>query len=99
MSAMPYSNLSRRSFLAMSAALPLALRGLASGSPSGKIPVGLELYSVRDSLQKDPQATVRAVAHMGYQVVEFYGPYFEWSHDQAKQMRKLLDELGMHCYS
>lgn len=100
MAAMPYLNCSRRSFLACSAALPWALRGVASGlAPSKKIPVGLELYSVRDDLQKDPQGTVRAVAKMGYQDVEFYAPYLEWSEDQAKQMRKLLDDLGIHCYS
>jgi len=97
---MPYFNFSRRSLLAMSAALPWVLRGVASGLASSKsVPVGLELYSVRDALQKNPQGTVRAVAQMGYQVVEFYGPYFEWTEAQAKDMRKLLDELGIHCYS
>lgn len=100
MAAMPYSNFSRRSFLALSAALPWAFRNVASGlAPSTKIPVGLELYSVRDDLQKDPQGTVRAVAKMGYQDVEFYAPYLEWSEAQAKDMRKLLDDLGIHCYS
>ena len=100
MAAMPYSKFSRRSFLALSAALPWALRGVASGlAPSRKIPVGLELYSVRDELQKDPQGTVRAVAKMGYQDVEFYAPYLEWSEAQAKDMRKLIDELQIHCYS
>lgn len=100
MAAMPYSNFSRRSFLALSATLPWALRNLAFGlSPKSKIPVGLELYSVRDELQKDPEGTVRAVAKMGYQDVEFYAPYLDWSEEQAKQMRKLLDDLGIHCYS
>jgi sugar phosphate isomerase/epimerase len=100
MAAMPYSNFSRRSFLALSAALPWALRGVAAGlAPSRKIPVGLELYSVRDELKKDPEGTVRAVAKMGYQDVEFYAPYLDWSEAQAKQMRKVLDELGIHCYS
>jgi sugar phosphate isomerase/epimerase len=84
----------------MSAALPLALRGLVSGTtPSSSIPVGLELYSVRDALKKDPEGTVRTVAQMGYQVVEFYAPYHEWSDAQARQMRKLMDDLGIHCYS
>jgi sugar phosphate isomerase/epimerase len=97
---MSSSNFSRRSFLAMSAALPWAFRGFASGmGPSSSIPVGLELYSVREVLKKDPEGTVRAVAQMGYQCVEFYAPYFEWSDAQAKQMRKVLDELGIHCYS
>jgi len=31
---------------------------------------------------------LRAVAQMGYQSVEFYAPYFEWSESQTKQMRK-----------
>lgn len=97
---MSYSNFSRRSFLAVSAALPWALRGFASAVASSKsIPVGLELYSVRDALQKDPQGTVRAVAKMGYQVIEFYGPYFEWSEAQAKDMRKVMDEIGIRCLS
>jgi sugar phosphate isomerase/epimerase len=97
---MPTIPLSRRSFLAMSAMLPLAFRGLASGAvPHASIPVGLELYSVRDALKQDPDGTVRAVAQMGYQAVEFYAPYFEWTEAQAKQMRKLMDDLGIRCYS
>jgi sugar phosphate isomerase/epimerase len=89
-------SLSRRSFLALSAALPWALKASASSSA---VPVGLELYSVREELKKDPEATIRAVAKMGYQSVEFYAPYFEWNDGQARQMRKLLDELGIRCYS
>src|SRR5258706_13614287 len=88
-------SLTRRSFLALSATLPWALSARASTS----IPVGLELYSVRGELKKDPEATVRAVAQMGYQVVEFYAPYFDWTEPQTKQMRKLLDDLGIRCLS
>ncbi len=92
--------LSRRSFLAMSAMLPWAFRSFSfAGKSGGRIPVGLELYSVREELKKDAEGTVRAVAAMGYQGVEFYAPYFEWSEGQAKQMRKVLDELGIWCYS
>jgi sugar phosphate isomerase/epimerase len=87
--------ISRRTFLALSATLPWAFRTSASSS----LPVGLELYSVRKELQRDPQATVREVAKMGYQCVEFYAPYFEWSEDETKQMRKLLDDLGIRCFS
>ena len=95
---MPPQTRSRRSFLAMSAALPFALRGL-SFAASSSVPVGLELYSVREALKKDPDGTVRAVAQMGYQVVEFYAPYYDWTAAQAKQMRKLMDDLHIHCYS
>ena len=100
MAAMPSSNVSRRGFLAISAVAPFAFRSLASGlASSTSIPVGLELYSVRDELKKDPEATVRAVAKMGYQVVEFYAPYFEWTTAQAQHMRKVMDEAGIKCNS
>ena len=94
-SAMPLHTLSRRSFLAFSAMLPWAV----SARTAKSIPLGLELYSVREELKKDPEATVRAVAQMGYQGVEFYAPYFEWSESQTKQMRRLLDDLGIRCFS
>jgi len=93
---MPSTSLTRRTFLALSATLPWALKSVAASS---FIPVGLELYSVRDALTQDPEGTVRAVAQMGSQAVEFYAPYFEWTDAQAKQMRKLMDDLGIHCYS
>ena len=92
---MPLQTLSRRSFLAISATLPWALSARALAS----IPVGLELYSVRNELKQNLEATVRAVAQMGYQGVEFYAPYFDWSENQTKQTRKLLDDLGIRCFS
>ena len=92
---MPMNPLSRRTFLAMSAMAPFALRAQAKT----KIPVGIEMYSVRDELKRDPEATVKAVAQMGYEGLEFYGPYFDWTEAQTKQMKKLLDDLGIRCFS
>lgn len=89
------TSISRRSFLALSAMLPLALRARAAKA----IPIGLELYSVRNELKKDAAATVRAVAQMGYACVEFFSPYFDWTEAQAKDMRKLMDDLGIRCFS
>ena len=43
--------------------------------------------------------TVTAVGKMGYQVVEFYSPYYTWTIEQAKDVRKLLDDLGVKCHS
>ena len=57
------------------------------------------MFSVRGELAKDPTATVRAVAKMGYEVVEFFAPYFDWTTGQAKDMRKLMDDLGIRCNS
>ena len=89
-------SLSRRAFLALAGAAPLAATAWAQ---SKNVPVGIELYSVRGELMKDLPGTVRAVAKMGYQVVEFYSPYFSWTTDQAKDVRKLLDDLGIKCLS
>lgn len=86
----------RRAFLAMAGTAPFAASVFAQSS---KVPVGIELYSVRGELQKDLEGTVRAVAKMGYQVVEFYSPYFSWTPDRAKEIRKLLDDLGIKCLS
>ncbi len=86
---------SRRSFLALSAAAPLAF-----ASPAVKpVPIGLELFSVRNELAKDLPGTVQAVAKMGYQVVEFFSPYFDWTPDYAKQVRKIMDDAGIRCNS
>ena len=63
------------------------------------IPVGIELYSVRDELAKDLMSTVRTVAKMGYEVMEFFSPYYQWTPEYAKQVRKLMDEVGVRCLS
>jgi len=69
------------------AAAPLAVAASASKS----IPVGLELYSVRDDLKKDLMGTVRGVAKMGYQCVEFYAPYYDWTTEYARHVRAERD--------
>jgi sugar phosphate isomerase/epimerase len=89
--------LSRRAFLALAGTLPFALR--ATVSTAAKVPVGLELYSVRDELMKDLMGTVRAVAKLGYEVVEFYSPYYSWTPQTATDVRKLLDDVGVRCLS
>ena len=96
------SPISRRTFLALSgAALPLSY-GATLQSRQGqakKIPVGLELYSVRTEYMRDLPGTVTAVAKMGYEVVEFWAPYYDWTPAQARDVRKLLDDLGIKCNS
>jgi sugar phosphate isomerase/epimerase len=94
--------LTRRSFLKLSAATVAAGATALPVSARGKkkpLPVGLELYSVRDELAKDLMGTVRAVAKMGYEVVEFYAPYASWTPDYARDVRKMLDDIGIRCLS
>ena len=86
--------MNRRTFLTTAAASSALLT--AKGK---KIPIGLELYSVRQELQKDDVGTVKAVAKMGYEAVEFFSPYGNWTTAKAKDMRKVLDDLGVKCVS
>ncbi|MFN8686300.1 MAG: sugar phosphate isomerase/epimerase family protein [Acidobacteriota bacterium] len=84
--------MNRRLFLASAAA--------ASSMPAAvNKPVGLELFSVRQELARDLPATLRAVARMGYDGVEFFGPYADWTVEKAKEVKKLLDELNLKCLS
>ena len=86
-----FNPLSRRTFLALSAAAPLLA--------AKKRPVGLELFSVRNELQKDLEGTLKAVAQAGYDGVEFFSPYYSWTPAKAKEVRKQLDDLKMVCLS
>jgi sugar phosphate isomerase/epimerase len=58
-----------------------------------KIPIGLQLYSVRDACAKDLPGTLDAVAKMGYQGVEFAGYYDR----KAEELRKMLDDRKLKC--
>ncbi|HEV8542443.1 MAG TPA: TIM barrel protein, partial [Verrucomicrobiae bacterium] len=106
---MPFS---RRTFLtaagltsaAVALRLPASLisaepTAVASSGDSKKVPIGLELYSVRDELARDLPKTLKTVAQIGYQVVEFYSPYFKWTPPYAKEVRAQMDDLGLRCYS
>jgi sugar phosphate isomerase/epimerase len=56
-----------------------------------KIPIALQLYSVREDCARDLPGTLKAVAEMGYAGVEFAG----YHNRSAAELRKLLDELGL----
>ena len=87
--------LSRRGFLVASIASPLAAALTAATKPV----VGLELFSVRNELAKDLFGTVRTVAKVGYQAVEFFSPYYQWEPAYARQVRQLLDDVGLKAPS
>lgn len=92
--AMSTNFLNRRTFLASAGALA-ALPAFAKKKPL----LGIEMYSVRTEMAKNIFEPVKAVAKMGYECVEFYGPYINWTPDQVKEMRKLLDDLKIKCLS
>jgi sugar phosphate isomerase/epimerase len=89
------SPLSRRAFLAATLASPF----VAAVSAAEKPALGLELFSVREELAKDLFGTVRTVAKIGYEAVEFFSPYYQWEPAYAKQVRQLLDEVGLRAPS
>src|SRR4029434_8069868 len=89
--------LTRRTFLSVTGTLPFTLAARAAKYKD--VPPGIELYTVRDELTKDLAGTVRAVARMGYKVVEFYSPYYSWTPEQAKDVGKLMEDLGLRCHS
>ena len=64
-----------------------------------KYPIGIELYAVRGELSRDLPNTLRTVAQIGYEVVEFYSPYLGWTFPFAKEVRTQLDDLGLRCFS
>lgn len=57
------------------------------------MPLGLQLYSVREDCQRDLPGTIAAVAKMGYRGVEFAGYYDR----KAAELRKMLDGNGLVC--
>ncbi|MFD0764281.1 sugar phosphate isomerase/epimerase family protein [Mucilaginibacter lutimaris] len=96
-------NSSRRNFLktgAIAATAAAVMPKSIFAAPAPIQRVGLQLYSVRDAMMKDPAGTLKKLADMGYQHVEhanyidrkFYG----WT---AKEFKKRLDDLGMQMPS
>ena len=60
-----------------------------------KFKVGLQLYSIRQDMEKDMDAALKQVKEMGYDYVEFAG-YFGKS---AEEVKALLDKHGLTCIS
>ena len=57
------------------------------------IPIGLQLYSVRDDCARDLPGVLKAVGGMGYAGVEFAGYYGR----TAEELRLMLDDNGLAC--
>jgi sugar phosphate isomerase/epimerase len=64
------------------------------GPPLG-MPVGLQLYTVRDQCVKDFEGTIKQIAAIGYKEVEVYDFYGK----TAAEARKLLDDNGLKAPS
>jgi sugar phosphate isomerase/epimerase len=96
--------LSRRGFLATTASLAAA-GVLGSGcakeeekktvtmNVKGRMPIGVQVYSVRSVAEKDLAGTLAKIAQTGYNGVEFAGYYGH----SAKDIRKMLDDNNLVC--
>jgi sugar phosphate isomerase/epimerase len=91
--------MNRRNFIEKSAILGatvcLPISGF-SGFVKPKFKMGLQLFTVRSDMAKDPIATLKAAKAMGYQDFEIYG----FDHEKgtfygygASEFKKILDDL------
>jgi sugar phosphate isomerase/epimerase len=91
------SDSSRRRFLKATGAV-IAAAGAGVGRLAAaplRLPIGLQLYSVRDLLPRDFDGTLRKVREAGYTEVEAAG-YYDKS---ATEFRKAMDAAGLRCVS
>jgi sugar phosphate isomerase/epimerase len=92
---------SRRTFLKqaglMSAALSIPSYIHAAPKPSFKL--GLQLYTIRDAMEKDLKKTLQRVSGFGYQEVETYGFNYGNNKDYwglaPKDAKRLLDDCNL----
>ncbi len=87
------NSFSRRDALRLGAAALCAAAAPKVGLAGARIPIGLQLYSVRGECEKDLPRTLHEVAGMGYEAVEFAGYYGR----SAAELRRLLDANGLKC--
>ncbi len=87
--------LSRREVLkaAAAAGLFVASDRVPSWAAEKKIPIGVQLYSVREAAAKNLARVLAAIKEMGYEAVEFAGCYGH----SAADIRKMLDDAGLKC--
>jgi sugar phosphate isomerase/epimerase len=90
-------NTSRRTFLKTTAAVAAVVSagaGRLSAKPLG-LPIGVQLYSVRELLPKDFDGTLAKLRAAGYTDVEAAGYYDR----TAAEFRKSMDKAGLRCTS
>jgi sugar phosphate isomerase/epimerase len=90
---------SRRDFLKLSsaalAATAVAAMGDRAAAEALNLPLGLQLYSVRNQLSSDAAGTLAQIADLGFTEVEAAG-FFDYP---AGQVKGGLDQAGLSCVS
>jgi sugar phosphate isomerase/epimerase len=77
-------------------ALALSRQGRLLANPYG-MPIGLQLYTVRDHMEKDVEGTLERVAEIGYREVELGDPNFYGK--KPAEMRRILTRYGLKAIS
>jgi sugar phosphate isomerase/epimerase len=62
------------------------------------MPIGLQLYTVRDHLEKDLEGTFKRVAEIGYRVVELGGT-FDFYGRKPAELKRMLNDAGLQPLS
>ena len=57
--------------------------------------LGLQLYSVRDFMEQDMEATLKAVSEMGYECVEFAGYFGKTAEEVKALLQKVLAQENL----
>jgi len=86
---------SRRNFLKATGAVAACAAASRLEAKRLRLPIGLQLYSVRNLLPKDFDGTLAQVRSAGYTVVEAAG-YFDRT---AADFRHAMDAAGLRCIS
>ncbi len=89
------SFLTRRSFLGIAGGLPLAWAAASRlhAASGRKIPIAVQLYSVRGDCKQDFDKALEQVAAMGFAGVEFAG-YYNYA-GKGTELKKRLDALHL----
>jgi len=107
--------LSRRDFLGRSALglgsallasqIPVNMQAAPSSAPI-RMPIGFQVWTIKDSLIKDFPGTLKKMASLGYQSMEMcsppgyessgFGPLMKMT---AKEMKKIVSDAGLICPS
>ena len=77
-------------------AFALSRNGQLLSSPYA-MPIGLQLYTVRDHMEKDLEGTLKRVAEIGYQVVELGS--FDFYGKKPAELRRILTDHGLTALS
>lgn len=79
--------------LAAGAAIAPSLSAFGQAAAKKKIPIGVQLYSVRNELKTDFNGVIEKLGKMGYQGVEWASGLERTKN--ANELRKLLDDNGL----